>query len=707
MRLHCTKAYHFIFNTFGDICSENTGTGGSVVKRGILFILVMLLAFSGVVSAQMDPDRIDEISKKVVQIIALQDGEPVWVGSGTIVTRDGLIFTNRHVVDGADDFVIALLDDPNEKPIPTYYASVEQMFPYDYGTFELDFAMLQIDRDIDGNSIFRTRLDLPFLDTSTFAEARRGEPIFVFGYPTIGDGYFVFTDGLISTVQNADVGSNRIPVFYQTNAEIAPGNSGGLATNADGDLLGIPTSVRSEDRTAARLSGVIPFSVIEAAVENRLVQPENPTTPNTTTTTTDSDPNMNIQITDVEWNVDNNGTPAVAIHTEINVIGYRDQDLRVGVFFYYDDLEEVTAVPSLIEDFSSPSGALTAQDVITPGYDNTIYEDFVFVVPLSAFPDENVDRSAVIVADMGVNGESFDNLSEPWAYTVTANTSNTSTGNTGNTGNTGTTTTTGGATYGMDVTCPDGLVINDGVEIIVFQMRPGFEYTATVVGIDGFDPILAVTPTIDGATSYQAELCSDDDDTAARYSVSLPTSGNIPASQRSSRVRFSHSNSDFLNVSFIVGEFDRNPGEFVLILEGMAATPADGIGDPFILRATPNVLNSAIGANVYMIGAESQLDPLMYLLDVDTMEPMETDAGSVVCDDSNTDTCWGTSYDFAGGGVARAGGRTYTADEYDPMLRIPMNLGSATEHIDFTFVMTSYQQSTSGQYIMVFHIGAE
>ncbi|MAU10321.1 MAG: hypothetical protein CL607_10900 [Anaerolineaceae bacterium] len=671
------------------------------MKRGIVLIAMMLLAFSSVVSAQMDPDTIDDISKKVVQIIALQDGEPVWVGSGTIVTRDGLIFTNRHVVDGADDFVIALLDDPNEKPVPTYFASVEQMFPFDYGTFELDFAMLQIDRDIDGNSIFRTRLDLPFLDTTTFAEARRGEPIYVFGYPTIGDGYFVFTDGLISSIQNADVGSNRIPVFYQTNAEIAPGNSGGLATTADGQLLGIPTSVRSEERTAARLSGVIPFSVIEAAVTNRLVRPENPSVPDsTTTTTTDTNPNMNIQITDVDWNVDDNGTPSIAIHTEINVIGYQDQDLRVGVFFYYDDLEEITAVPSLMEDFSSPSGSLTAQDVITPGYENTIYEDFVFVVPLAAFPSEDFDRTAVIVADMGLNGGSFENLSEPWPYTVTANSSTTPPDTT--------TTSTGTATtVGADVVCPDGLVINDGVEIIVVQMRPGFEYTATVVGLDGYDPILAVTPTIDGVGTYEAELCSDDDDIAANYSVNLPTTGPVPTSTRSSRVRFSHSNSDMLNVSFIVGEFDRNPGEFVLILEGMAATPADGIGDPFVLRATPNVLNGAVGANVYMIGAESQLDPLMYLLDWDTMEPLQTESGAVVCDDSDSDTCWGSSYPLSGGTVSRAGGRTYTADEYDPMLRIPLNMGDATESIDFPYVMTSYQQSTSGQYIIAFHIGAQ
>ncbi|QPC83225.1 trypsin-like peptidase domain-containing protein [Phototrophicus methaneseepsis] len=649
-------------------------------------------------SAQMEGDAIDEIAKSVVQIVALQGGEPVWVGSGTIVTRDGLIFTNRHVVEGADDFIISMLDDPNELPVPSYYASIETMFPLDYGEFQLDFATLQIDRDIDGNAIFRTRLDLPFLDTTKFAEARRGDEVYVFGYPTIGDGYFVFTNGLISSIQNATVGSTRMPVFYQTNAEIAPGNSGGLATNGEGELLGIPTSVRSEDRTAARLSGIIPYSVVEAAVENRLVQPDtgptidNPDAPETTS----SDAGMSIEITNVEWDAEFNGEAVVAIHMQVQAIGYLGTDLQVGVFFYYDDTDELTDVPAQLEDFMTPSGGLSAQDVITATYDNTIWDDLIFYVPLTAFPVESADRTAVMVGAIGVDNVGFDVISESWPYSVSAGTDTTTKSD-----------SSGGAYEGVDVICPDGTTIQDGVEITVIQMRPGFEYTATVIGLGDYDPVLAVTPTLDGEGAYQAELCSDDDSVAAGYSVSLPTTGNVSASSRSARVRFSHSDSDFLNVSFIVGEYDRLPGEFVLVLEGMAATSADGIGDPFLLTATPNVLASPIPATLYMIGAESQLDPLMYLLNTDTMEPFETSAGQVICDDAGGDTCWGTSYAFGGGTVSRAGNRTYTADEYDPMISIPMNTPDATDPLAFTYVMTSYNQESSGQYIMVFHIGTE
>lgn|GEM_PF-1081945 len=670
------------------------------MKRGIILILMatwLTLSGSWVKAQSLDPDTIDEIARSVVQIIALVDGEAAWVGSGTLVSRDGLIFTNRHVVEGADDLVVALLDNPNELPVPTYRARVDQIFPEDYGTFFLDFATIQIDRDIEGNAILRTRLDLPFLDASKFADARRGEQVFVFGYPTIGDGYFVFTDGLITTVQNDDVAESRIPVWYQTDAEIAPGNSGGLAINGAGQLLGIPTAVNAEERTAARLSGILPFRLIEAAVTNQLVQPEGAgsSTAGTGSTTTPNTTGAGayvIEITDVQWDGEFNGEPAALVTTRIQAEGYRGVDLRVGVFFYYDDEEEIIPVMAMLDDYATPSGALTSQEVITPEFDNTLWEEFVFPVPLAAFPVETVDRTAVIVADMSVDGEQFNALSEPWNYTVTAAPS--------------TTTGTGTGTFppGRDIVCSSDLVIEDGVEIIVLQMRPGFEYTATVIGLGDFDPILAVTPT--DANSNQAELCSDDDTTAAQYGVALPTTGAVVANGRSSRIRFSHSNNEMMNVSFIVGEFNRNPGEFVLILEGMAVTAADGLGDPFSVVATPNVLASPTPLSLFMIGAERQLDPLTYLINTDTLEPFETSSGLVICDDGGTTSCWGDSFAMSGSQVVRSGNRVINADETDAMLSIPMNTPDG-ETLNLTYIMTSYEQRSQGQYIIAFHIGVE
>ena len=196
-------------------------------------------------SAQTDlnSDDVDRIARAVVRVVALQAGEEVSGGSGTLVDRGGLIFTNRHVVEGAEDYVVEILEDPNELPVPRYRARV---LGY---SMHVDFAALQIDRDDRGQPIAAGEIDLPFL-SSAAEDVQRGDGIFVFGYPDIGDGYFAFTEGTITTIRNGTIHDRRLPVWYMTDAEMAPGNSGGLAVNARGDDGG--DSKHGSDRATDR-----------------------------------------------------------------------------------------------------------------------------------------------------------------------------------------------------------------------------------------------------------------------------------------------------------------------------------------------------------------------------------------------------------------------------------------------------------------------
>src|SRR5262245_29821169 len=86
---------------------------------------------------------------------------------------------------------------------------------------------------------------------------------------------------------------------------------------------------------------------------------------------------------------------------------------------------------------------------------------------------------------------------------------------------------------GMSVTCTDGSEFDNGVEIVVSQMRSGFTYTATAIGLNGFDPVLAVLDTKTGNG-----LCNDDEPDASNYAANLPTTGYVPASGTSGQVRF-------------------------------------------------------------------------------------------------------------------------------------------------------------------------
>jgi len=238
----------------------------SLFFRVPLLALTVALGLPGSGSAQTTLSRgeIDRISRTVVRIVTLDGGgEPVASGSGTIVQPTGEIFTNRHVVEDGSDYEIQLLVDPNDLPVPSYRA---RLVGY---SADVDFAVLQIDRDVDGRAIDTGGLNLPFL-TPSDPDVVRGDRIFVFGYPGIGEGYLAFTDGTVTTIRDGTLNDERIPVWYQTDAEISPGNSGGLVVNAGSEIVGIPTQVLMEEGTGGRLGGILPITAAQAAMTSGL-----------------------------------------------------------------------------------------------------------------------------------------------------------------------------------------------------------------------------------------------------------------------------------------------------------------------------------------------------------------------------------------------------------------------------------------------------
>jgi hypothetical protein len=263
-----------------------------------------------------------------------------------------------------------------------------------------------------------------------------------------------------------------------------------------------------------------------------------------------------------------------------------------------------------------------------------------------------------------------------------------------------------GAPSGMSVTCTDGSTFDNGVEVIISQMRSGFNYTATAIGLNGFDPVLAVLDT----NSHQG-LCNDDEPGAAFYKANLPTTGNVPASNLSSQVTFSQgSGNTFADISLVVGGYNNQSGEFLLVLEGMASTPADGAGDAFSVNLTPGMVASGVPLTVYMITrGQSNLDPYIFQAD-SNLTPLADSQGNLInCDDAGTkDLCQLGSVDLSSSSVTIGAGKL-TGWSYDAMLSLPLTglrLNSDSTQNYYTFVMTSSPtQSTEGQYLLVFHVG--
>ena len=217
----------------------------------------------------------------VVEIVGYRNGAPAYSGSGTIISRDGLIVTNAHVgMPNADGLAVQyndpLIDDPVEKlevrfttstdqpPEARYLASLVAVDGY------LDAAVLRIASDLDGVPVASTSLDLPFVAVGDSDKLEVFNPLHVIGFPGIGGDTVSTASGEVSGfVEDSKIGARG---WIKTSALIYHGNSGGLAANAAGQLIGIPT--RLPDFAATSLPGgynlVRPINLVRPLIESAM-----------------------------------------------------------------------------------------------------------------------------------------------------------------------------------------------------------------------------------------------------------------------------------------------------------------------------------------------------------------------------------------------------------------------------------------------------
>ena len=164
------------------------------------------------------------------------------VGSGVIVTKDGYILTNNHVIDGADEVKIVLQDGRE------FTAKVIGKDP------KTDVAVVKVDAK-----------DLPFLEMADSDQTEVGDIVLAVGNP-FGIGQTV-TMGMVSATGRATLGLDYED-FIQTDAAINPGNSGGALVDADGRLVGINTAILSRSGGNQGIGFAIPTNLARDVMEN-------------------------------------------------------------------------------------------------------------------------------------------------------------------------------------------------------------------------------------------------------------------------------------------------------------------------------------------------------------------------------------------------------------------------------------------------------
>jgi Do/DeqQ family serine protease len=164
------------------------------------------------------------------------------LGSGVIVSSSGLVLTNHHVVEAADEIEVALADGKK------LLAKVVGNDP------DTDLAVLRVTSD-----------NLPAISFGSSETLRVGDVVLAIGNP-FGVGQTV-TGGIVSALGRTGLGINTFENFIQTDAAINPGNSGGALIDAGGNLVGINTAIFSRSGGSMGIGFAIPVSTAKMVVE--------------------------------------------------------------------------------------------------------------------------------------------------------------------------------------------------------------------------------------------------------------------------------------------------------------------------------------------------------------------------------------------------------------------------------------------------------
>jgi len=164
------------------------------------------------------------------------------LGSGVIVSEDGYLLTNNHVVDGASDIEVMLSDGRQAR------ATLVGTDP------ESDLALLKINLD-----------RLPVIRLGQMEDLQIGDVVLAIGNPfNVGQ---TVTSGIVSALGRSQLGINTFENFIQTDAAINPGNSGGALVDAEGRLVGINTAIFSRSGGSLGIGFAIPVSTASQVME--------------------------------------------------------------------------------------------------------------------------------------------------------------------------------------------------------------------------------------------------------------------------------------------------------------------------------------------------------------------------------------------------------------------------------------------------------
>ena len=162
-------------------------------------------------------------------------------GSGTIISPDGIIITNAHILEPEranveiGEIIVSMTVSPDQPPVDAYYAEVVRSDP------DVNLAILRLVRDMGDQPVDTSSLNLSFLPLGDSDLVQIGDPLTIMGYPLIGGQTITLVSGDISGFTSEGRYGNH--AFIKTSAGITSGASGGPAIDEHGRLIAISTQL--------------------------------------------------------------------------------------------------------------------------------------------------------------------------------------------------------------------------------------------------------------------------------------------------------------------------------------------------------------------------------------------------------------------------------------------------------------------------------
>tara|TARA_B110000858_G_scaffold73483_1_gene85435 strand:+ start:1735 stop:3147 length:1413 start_codon:yes stop_codon:yes gene_type:complete len=227
------------------IPANNVISSATLLQDRPDFVEIAEKTINSVVHVKNSLSSSDRISLEDLMFGRKQDKMQFGTGSGVIISADGYIITNAHVIDEAEKILITTND--NKEFEAKLIGSDEQN----------DIALLKI----------QTENDLPYAVFGDSDSTKIGEWVLAIGNPF--NLTSTVTAGIISAkARNLDLTGRTTQSFIQTDAAVNPGNSGGALVNTMGQLIGINTAIQSQTGSYIGYSFAVPSNIAKKVIED-------------------------------------------------------------------------------------------------------------------------------------------------------------------------------------------------------------------------------------------------------------------------------------------------------------------------------------------------------------------------------------------------------------------------------------------------------